>query len=340
MIRARAPLRLGLGGGGSDLPAFSERYGGCVLNATIDLYAHATIVPLEEDRVVFRALDLGETMTAEPSAELSQPGKLELHQGVYRRIVQDWNHGVPLRLEMRTYSDVPPGSGLGSSSTMIVAMIKAYVEWLRLPLDEYAIAQLAYRVERIDLGLAGGKQDQYAAAFGGFNFMEFGPGERTVVNPLRIKNWVICELESSLVLFHSGVSRQSATIIEEQVANITRQDDAALAGLGKLRDSAIAMKESLLRGEIEGFADAMNQSWVSKISTAEGIATEPLRHAYQLATDAGAMAVKISGAGGGGFMMILVEPDRRIDVIRALESTDGQVFSCHFTKRGVEGWTV
>jgi D-glycero-alpha-D-manno-heptose-7-phosphate kinase len=170
--------------------------------------------------------------------------------------------------------------------------------------------------------------------------MEFGPGDRVLVNPLRVKNWVLCELESSLLLFHSGVSRQSAAIISQQLENITRKNALALDGLRAMKVSAIEMKESLLRGEIDRFAAAMNHSWVSKMSTAERIVTPTLQHAYDAAMEAGASAAKISGAGGGGFLMILVDPDLRMQVLRALEGLEGQIFPCHFTKRGVEGWTL
>ncbi len=339
MIRSRAPLRLGFGGGGTDLPAYSEAYGGAVLNATIDLYAHTSLVPNDDARVAFEALDLGERVEGEARADFDAGPSLALHQALYRRIVADFNGGEPIGLELRTYSDAPPGSGLGSSSTLVVSMVKAYVEWLRLPLDEYEIANLAYQVERVDLGLSGGKQDQYAAAFGGFNFMEFGPGDRVLVNPLRIKNWITCELESSLVLYHSGVSRESAAIIDEQLENIERGDAKSIDGLASLREAAILMKESLLRGEIGDFAAAMNRSWQSKKSTAGRISTTTIERASERAMEAGALAVKVSGAGGGGFMIVLVDPDRRVEVVRALEAS-GQVFPCHFTQRGVEGWTV
>jgi D-glycero-alpha-D-manno-heptose-7-phosphate kinase len=339
-VRARAPLRLGLGGGGTDLPEFSARYGGVVLNATIDLYAHATIVPLDEPSVRFEAVDLGESASAAAATRLEPDGKLDLHKGVYNRIVADFNGGEPLRLDMKTYSDVPAGSGLGSSSTLIVAMVKAYVEWLNLPLDEYEIAGIAYQIERGDLGLSGGKQDQYAAAFGGFNLMEFGAGDRVIVNPLRIKNWIICELESSLVLYHSGVSRESAAIIDQQSRNITEQDARSLEGLMALKESAITMKESILRGELDAFAAAMERSWHSKKETAERISSPAIETAYEVAIGAGALAGKVSGAGGGGFMMFLVDPTRRIEVMGALEALEGRVYPCHFTKRGVEGWRI
>ncbi|MDP1643949.1 MAG: dehydrogenase [Thiobacillus sp.] len=341
IIRARAPLRLGLAGGGTDVSPYCDQYGGLVLNATIDKYAYTVLKPGgNTDGVHFIATDKQEEWKDEAASELPLDGRLDLHKGVYNRIVREFNSGRPMPLTLTTYTDAPPGSGLGSSSTLVVSMIKAFVEWLNLPLGEYDIARLAYEIERKDVGLSGGRQDQYAATFGGFNFMEFHPQERVVVNPLRIKNWIISELESSLLLYFGGVSRDSAQIIDEQTRNVQQQDHTAIEAMHALKQESIAMKESLLKGDFDGLVQSMEAGWQAKKRMAKSISNPRIEESYELAKQAGMRAGKISGAGGGGFMMMLVDPVRRMDVIRALSNTQGQIYNCHFTEIGTQGWKI
>jgi D-glycero-alpha-D-manno-heptose-7-phosphate kinase len=341
IVRARAPLRLGLGGGGTDVSPYCDRYGGLTLNATIDKYAYTVIEPVpERGDVRLVAADSRDTWQGEAAPALALDGRLNLHKGVYNRVVRDFNGGRPLPLAMTTYADAPPGSGLGSSSTLVVSMLKAFVEWLNLPLGEYEIAQLAYEIERIDVGLSGGRQDQYAATFGGFNFMEFNPGERVVVNPLRIKNWIISELEASLLLYFGGVSHDSAKIIDEQSANVERSETTAIDAMHALKAEAVAMKESLLKGDFEQLVASVQAGWEAKKKMAKSISNAQIDEIYELAQKAGMRAGKISGAGGGGFMMMLVDPVRRMDVTRALQQRPGQIYTCHFTKYGTQGWKI
>jgi len=339
-IRSKAPLRLGLAGGGTDIADYYNLYGGYVLNATVDMYAYCTLEPTDNSEIVFKSadFDIEERYTAESLLPASQ--KLPLHIGIYNRIIADYNNNVPLSFVMTTYSDAPAGSGLGSSSTMVVAIIKAYTEWLNLPFGEYDIASLAYKIEREDLHLAGGKQDQYAATFGGFNFMEFDANEKVIVNPLRLKRWIRNELEASLTLFYTGVSRESANIIKEQIKHTQKGDTKNIESMHALKKQAVVMKEALLKGDFKSFSDCLLEGWLAKKNTASSISNDFLDELYQYALNSGALSAKISGAGGGGFMMIYSDPCKRIKLIKALKEREGIVLTPSFTEIGTQAWTI
>lgn len=338
IIKARAPLRLGLAGGGTDVSPFCDVHGGAVLNATLDRYAYAIIRTLDEPVVRFIASDQERSCTLPLAEHYELDGTLNLHKAVYNTVVRLFNGGKPIGLELTSFCDAPAGSGLGSSSTVVVAMLKAFSELLNAPLDDYALAHLAFRIERVDCALQGGRQDQYAATFGGFNFMEFYAADRAVVNPLRIKNWILCELEASLVLFYTGVSRESAKIIAEQSANVTEKKTDATAAMHAMKEEAGRMKECILKADFDGLVESMQIGWENKKRSASTVTTPLIDEIYQAACTAGARAGKVSGAGGGGFMMFLVSAERRMDVIRTLGRYDGVVSNCHFTKHGAQAW--
>lgn len=336
---AKAPLRLGLAGGGTDVAPYSDLYGGQILNATISLFSHCHIARTAGP-TTFVAADFGHTMRLEGKPGDDGQAQLTLHKAVYDRIVRQYLDGSELSLHVTTYSDAPPGSGVGSSSGLVVAMVKAYAELLQLPLGEYDIAHLAYEIERIDCAMAGGKQDQYAAAFGGFNFMEFGAGDRVVVNPLRIKRELANELESRLLLYYTGRSRESARIIESQIAAMRANQSSEIDAMHAIRKAASDMKEALLRGRITDVLDILVASWHEKKKAASGISNSHIDEIAAAANAAGARGVKISGAGGGGFMMIAVDPPARHSVVRALEQFGGRFFSFTFVDQGVQSWKI
>jgi len=331
LIRSRAPLRLGLAGGGTDVSPYCDQFGGAILNATIDYYAYTTLEPLNNGAVEFLSADLGRKVSYEKAQLLEADGSLDLFKAVYNHVVRRYNSGVPLSLRMSTRVDVPAGSGLGSSSTLVVAMLKAYAEWLKLPLDEYELARVAYVIEREEAGLQGGRQDQYAAAFGGFNFMEFGEQGGVLVNPLRIKDWVVSELEASLLLYYTGQSRSSAAIIDEQARNVLEQNEHALNAMHRIKEEALRMKECLLRGDFKKLHEVLRRSWEAKKAMASKITNDNIDSIYACAVEAGAHSAKISGAGGGGFMMLLTEPASKDRVANALRTLNngGIVYNCH-----------
>jgi len=340
IIRSKAPLRLGLAGGGSDVSPYCDIYGGCILNATINLYAHCTIIERNDNIIKFEALDIGQAIEYSSATELPFDNVLDLHKGVYNHIINDFFPGTKLSFTLYTYSDAPPGSGLGSSSTMVVAIIKAFVEWLNLPLGEYDIAHLAYDIERNDLKLSGGKQDQYAATFGGFNFMEFFKDDRTIVNPLRVKQWIIDELEESMILYYVGVSRSSAQIIDEQKKNTSSGNRIAIEAMHRIKQSAVEMKEAILKGDIAKFAEIMRSAWEDKKKMAASITNTFIDGIFDVALNVGAITGKISGAGGGGFIFFLVKPENKPSVVRKLKELNGQVVDFQFTKGGCHGWKI
>lgn len=342
LVRSRSPLRLGLAGGGTDMESFFSLYGGCVLNATINLYAYCTLQSKEDGKIKFIALDLDEEIETEVSNYIAPIGNLKIHKAVYNRIIKDFNQGQPIgALKVRTYCDSPLGSGLGSSSTLTVSILKAFTEFLSIPLNDYDLAQLAYEIERKDLKISGGKQDQYAATFGGVNFMEFYRDDKTIINPLKVRKRILSKLEKSLVLFYTGVSRESNNIIGEQNKNIEDKSIKTIEAMKLLKQKAYEMQYALLNGDIKAIAESMNQSWEAKKSAASKISNPNIDRIYDLVMNEGAMAGKISGAGGGGFFMFLVPPSKRMKILKLLnQEKEGRIMPCHFVDEGSQSWRV
>lgn len=342
LIRARAPLRLSFGGGGTELSPYLERYGGQVLNATINWHGYAILEPADNGKVRFIAADCGKVIEFEVGEEIPLgPGvALPLHRGVYNRIVRDYHGGKPLSLTLTTFSDAPVGSGLGASSTMTVAMIKAFDEYLGLALGEYEVAHLGFYIERIDLGLSGGRQDHYSASFGGFNFMEFSANDHVLVNPLRVRNWIVSELEASMLLYYTGTSRESANIIEDQRFRMEAQNDPIIEHLHQIKKYAVVMKEHLLKGELGSFARVLDLSWMEKKQTSNKISGDHIDNIYAMTKTAGVIGGKVSGAGGGGFMMLICDPSSIVCVRERLQQTSGFVTNCRFVHEGAQSWRI
>lgn len=341
ICRSKAPFRLGIAGGGTDVSPYADLYGGAILNVTINRFAHASLRPTDEGRVRFRHINdnLQAEFDAEPRLDPA-PG-LELQCGIYNAVVSRFCGGKPLSLELTTQMDVPSGSGLGTSSTLVVAILGAFVEWLHLPLGKYDIARLAYEIERIDLGMAGGRQDQYAATFGGVNFMEFKDDERVVVNPLSLPEPLLEEWAMNTVLLYTDKRRESARIIEEQVANVKENKTASVEAMHRVKEEAFRIKNCLLGGNLDAIGDALNVSWVNKKKMAKEISNDAIDRIYETAMAAGSTGGKISGAGGGGFMFFHCPGNTRYEVTEALGKLGiGQVYDFEFCKEGLITWTV
>lgn len=336
-IRSRAPLRLGLAGGGTDLSPFCDEFGGAVLNVTIDRFAFASILPDVDNKIVFCADDMRTSESFDLDAPLDK-ASLVLHRGVYERMISDYNGGVRCPMTIKTTVDAPPGSGLGSSSALVVALVEVFRESFGLPLGPYDVARLAFEIERIDLGLAGGRQDQYAAAFGGINFIEFLPHDRVIVNPMRVATAITNEVESSVVICFSGRSRESANIIDRQTTGMKSGSKRTMEAMHSLKSDAIDMKNSFLKGDIGGMAEILNRSWAAKRATAEGVSTPHIDVLLERAAEAGALAGKVSGAGGGGFVFFITHPEHRFRLIEVLNEAGGVAAPTKFSDRGCEAW--
>src|SRR5688572_8023750 len=293
IYRSKAPLRIGLAGGGTDVSPYSDMYGGAILNATISLYANATIEPNDDKKIILEAIDRNETETYDWNKQLPINGHLDLLKGVYNRIQKDY--GMKEQgFRLSTFVDAPAGSGLGTSSTLVVAIIGAFTEMLKLPLGEYDMAHYAYEIERNDLGLAGGKQDQYAATFGGVNFMEFYDGDKVIVNPLRVKQQHLFELENNLMLYYTSTSRSSAEIIRKQTRNVTEKKEKSIEAMHHLKEQAQMMKEAILKGKLGKIGEILDYGFQQKRLMAEGISNDLMEDIYLTAKAAGATGGKIS----------------------------------------------
>lgn len=339
IYRSKAPLRLGLAGGGTDVSPYSDLFGGAILNATIDMYAYATIKPAASKKIHIHAVDRNQHITLTANKNLAINGTLDLAKGVYNRVVKDFTK-KPFGFELTTFVDAPPGSGLGSSSTLVVAILGAFVEWLKLPLGEYDIAHLAYQIEREDLGMHGGKQDQYAATFGGVNYMEFSKNNKVIVNPLRVKEKWLYELEHNLILFFTETSRLSSAIIKKQSDNVKKKNTRSIEAMHSLKEQSVRMKEALLKGNIDDIGKILNYGWEHKKAMAEGISNPLIEEIYRAALKAGATGGKVSGAGGGGFMIFYAPYNNKFNVIETLQQVGGKVMGYHFTQHGLTTWTV
>lgn len=339
IIRSKAPLRIGLAGGGSDVSPYSDLYGGAILNGTISMYAYATIIPRSDGKIVIHAYDKNDKVEYDSKMSLPIDGKLDLAKGVYNRIVKDYTK-EPLSFELTTWVDAPAGSGLGTSSTLVTAILGAFAEWKRLPLGHYDLAHLAYEIERKDLGMAGGKQDQYAATFGGINFMEFYNDDKVIINPLRIKSKILNELAHNMLLFYTDTSRDSAKIISRQQDNVRQNNQESVNAMHEIKNQAIVMKEAILKEELDKIGEILDYGHKQKQKMAKGITTPLIEEIYKAAIEAGSTGGKISGAGGGGFMVFYCPENVRFNVINALKRFGGSLHRYEFVNYGLTTWTI
>jgi D-glycero-alpha-D-manno-heptose-7-phosphate kinase len=335
LVRAKAPLRISFAGGGTDVSPFPEREGGCVLSSTINRYAWGTLRPRDDGQICINSRDFGVSLAYASRADLTYDGQMDLAKAAINRLAGEHAVGYDLFL----HTDAPPGSGLGSSSAMMVVLVGLLKEFHGLPLTDYEVAELAYTIERIDLGIAGGMQDQYAAAFGGFNFIEF-LADRVVVNSLKISRDIVNELEYNMLLVHTGRMRLAENIIDDQVGRYERHEADTTAALKELKALTSEMKNVLLRRKLDEFGALLDLEWQHKKRMSPRISSPELDDLYAVARREGAIGGKITGAGGGGYMLLYCQFERKHAVAETLSGLGCQVHEVALEPLGLQTWRV
>lgn len=331
LIRASAPLRISFAGGGTDVSPYTEDHGGAVLSATIDKHAYASLTPRSDDRFQIYDADSRSVVTGTVGCELPYNGTQDLAKSVIKRL------GVRLGFDLRLHADATWGTGLGSSSTHIVAVMGAFAHWGGMSMSAYEIAEMAYTLERIDIGQAGGHQDQYSAVFGGFNFIEFDKSGATV-HPLRVHPDVICELHYRLLLCSLGRTRRSAQILEDQVARYKQGEADSVSALHRTKELAYEMKRALLRGRIGLMGELLHEAWEQKRRFSALISNPYIDEIYEDARKHGAIGGKVLGAGGGGHMLFLCPEEGKRELADHLSSRGLDCVAFAFDPNGLTVW--
>jgi D-glycero-alpha-D-manno-heptose-7-phosphate kinase len=336
-IKSRAPLRVGLAGGGTDIEKYYKTYGGLVLNCTIDKYANVEIIKINGIKTIINLLDSDYKIDIEEKDLLyNKKKKYCLISGVYKYFIDEFNCEYHT-LEISTYVDAPPGSGLGTSSTLVVALVSAFANYFNIPLGEYEIAEIAFNIERVKLQLLGGKQDQYAASFGGLNLIEFKENGDTLVNPLRINDSIVAELESRIIMFYTGQSRSSEIIIKDQIKSVLSNNNA-LEKMHDLKTNALEIKNALLKADFSQFGKLLHKGWQIKRETSNSISNLSIDEMYISLLKNGVIGGKVSGAGGGGYLTLFTETEGRLKALKKLREIGGEIYSFRFTSKGVTTW--
>jgi D-glycero-alpha-D-manno-heptose-7-phosphate kinase len=330
--RSRSPVRISFGGGGSDLTHYFAGDAGAVINTTISLYSHATLRVRDDEKIIVRSLDLGETLSADDFlSALKQGGRFGLIQALIKAVRPDFG------FELDLHSDFPMNSGLGGSAVVSAAVLGCFNQFRRDQWSLHELAELAYQAERLYLGVAGGWQDQYATVFGGFNFMEFRM-DQNIVHPLRIHSDTLLELEESLILCDTGTTHDSGDIHQDQRLQMQQQNVLKLVQTNV--ELSYRMRNQLLRGELLQFGQSLHEAWQFKRQFSGKISTARLDTIYDSARAHGAVGGKLLGAGGGGFFLFYVSPFRKHELIANLEGAGLKIRPFRFEQDGLRAWTA
>ena len=330
--RARSPVRISFGGGGSDLTHFFAGEGGAVVNTTISLYSHATLRVRSDERVIIHSRDLGESLYADNlQGALAQSGRFGLIQALLKAVHPDFG------FELYLHSDFPMNSGLGGSAVVSAAVLGCFNQFRQDRWDLHELAELAFQAERLYLGVAGGWQDQYATVFGGFNFMEFRM-DQNIVHPLRIHPDILLELEESLILCDTGTPHDSGDIHQDQRLQMQQEDIRQKVQSNV--ELTYRMRNHLLRGRLLQFGQSLHEAWQFKRQFSDKISNARLDKIYEDALDQGAVGGKLLGAGGGGFFLFYVPPFRKHDLIQNLEANGLNIRPFRFEQEGLRAWSA
>ena len=330
IVRSTAPLRISFVGGGTDFPHYYERHGGAVLSATIDRHAYVTVTPREDREVRIRSLDLGHLVEYHLDDGPTYDGVMDLAKAAIGRM------GVTSGLEMALRSDAPPGSGLGGSSALVTAVVGALAALQDREMTPEAVARLSYAIEREDLGVAGGWQDQYAAAFGGFNLLEFS-ADGVVVTPVRCSADALAQLRAHLLLCYTGTVRTDLGLIDTQIRLYHEGREETIVGMKHLHEMAYDLRDAIEAGDLDALGGLLRQAYENKKRMNPYIADgTPIEALFEVAREAGAAGGKICGAGGGGYLLLACSPERRTEVRAALEAHRGAFADFAFSPSGVE----
>lgn len=333
LIRSRAPVRIDLAGGWTDVPPFADREGGAVVNLTLNRYTYATLRTREGQGVRIQSADYNTYVEAETVRRLEYDGTLDLVKAALKRL------DVSAGLDLTTRADAPPGSGLGTSASLGVALVGVLNVLQAERLSAHEVADLATRLEIEELGIAGGKQDQLAAALGGINFLEFG-AHPPISSPLPVSSGVINELEKRLVLCYSGTSRLSGDIIQRVQYAYTSGEPATCHALRTMRDIARRVKSALLSGELSALGSLLRENWACQRALHPTVTNETVDRLFVVAEQHGALGGKACGAGGGGCIVFFCEADAERSVRQALTDAGGQIIEFNLDRSGLQTWRI
>jgi len=329
LVRARAPFRISFGGGGTDVPPYCWDRGGAVLNVTINKYAYSSVVNAEGIRIRSVDLDIEEVL---PKGKLIyNGGKLDLIKAAINQF------SIRNGLSVETYSEMPAGSGMGTSSSLAVSLIASLSEMFGKKIEKHQIAMAAYHVEREELGQLGGYQDQFAAAFGGLNLMEFSR-EGVNVEPIKVKDDTLEEIQYRLLMFFTGRTRFSSSIHYEMKKRYEMEKERETQVRDEMKKIAYELQSALIEGDLDGFGELMHRNWELKKMMSDSISSEEIDRAYASLLKAGALGGKIQGAGGGGYLIMFTKKDKRAEVLKEGMKMGLEPFSFRFEMSGVRVW--